>query len=143
MAGLAEFGKVYRPIFFIRDNQKAAIQFLKVNLKQIKHPTSTVIMLLHKITGPMLLATPYTIQTRVLVKTIRIMVKLRSPTLFVFQALYTCGKKVMALKKLPKQPTISTQESIKIKFTAVKLSLSASPVKILCVPVKPFIGQGL
>lgn len=49
----------------------------------------------------------------------------------------------MALKKLPKYPTISTQESIKIKFTDVKVSLSPGGIKIFLYPVKPFKGTQL
>jgi hypothetical protein len=95
-------------------------------------------MLLQRITGPMFLATPYTIHTRVLVNTIRIIDRLRSPTLLVFQALYTCGKKVMALRKLPKYPTNSIQESIKINFTSVKLSFSGGLPELFSEAVKPF-----
>jgi len=53
------------------------------------------------ITGPLGIAKPYTNQIMVLEITINIIQILKSPTLFAFHDLYTCGKKVMALKKDP------------------------------------------
>ncbi len=54
------------------------------------------------------MANPYTSHTRVLVTTIKIIQILRSPTLFDCQDLYTCGMKVMEVRKDPKYPMYST-----------------------------------
>jgi len=68
---------------------------------------STAIILLHTITGHNMRFTPYTNQTSVLVKTIKIMAMLKSPTLFDFHALITWGIKVILLRKAPTWPTTS------------------------------------
>ena len=62
---------------------------------------------LQMITGQSVNANAYTNHTTVLVKTIKSIVRLRSPALLVCQVLYTCGINVMQLKKLPRYPTKS------------------------------------
>jgi hypothetical protein len=76
--------------------------FLKLNLKYNKTNVSTSTTALAEITGPLLMANAYTNQTIVLVRTIKIIQILRSPTLFDCQDLYTCGKKVIEVKNDPK-----------------------------------------
>ena len=56
------------------------------------------------ITGPLLILKPYHSQTSVLVITIRIMERLRSPTLFVRQECQTCGTNVTQVRKDPTYP---------------------------------------
>ena len=51
----------------------------------------------------------YTSQTIALMITISTIHVLRSPTLRVCQALYTCGMKVMLVRKAPSRPTYSIQ----------------------------------
>ena len=58
--------------------------------------------MLANITGPLLIAIPYINQTEALVITINTIHLLKSPTLLVCHALYTCGIKVIEVRKDPK-----------------------------------------
>ena len=71
-----------------------------------RHP---VMIPLQMITGHKLSATPYTSHTIVLMNTISIIIKLKSPALRVFQVLYTCGKNVTLLRNAPSRPAPSVQ----------------------------------
>ena len=82
--------------------------FLNFILKYNSTKVSSSTMLFATITGPLLMANAYTSHTIALVITIAIIQLLRSPTLLDCHDLYTCGTKVMAVRKDPKYPIYST-----------------------------------
>jgi hypothetical protein len=82
---------------------------LKVNLKYNNTSDKESTTKLAKITGPLPIPKPYTSHKSVLKMIINIIQILKSPTLLLCQALYTCGINVMADKNEPAYPTNSIQ----------------------------------
>ena len=76
-------------------------------------------MVLANSTGPKLFKYPYASHTKVLVITINTIQVLRSPTLLDFHDLYTCGIKVIDVRKDPKYPISSIDDCGKLKSSCI------------------------